>query len=880
MTPLPASLAAVLRAYTDDARLLALRLDEGNPPAQALVVQRLRGREALSECGAFEIECLALQAGIEAKALLGRRAGVRLAGAAGGARWFNGVVTRVVPREADGGRRRYDLTLRPALALLGIPRTTWVHQERTVPAILDAELARWQAKIPDLQWRFELGASYPVRSYTTLYAESPLAFLERLCAEEGIGYRFEHLAPDGSRVGDTRIVFFDDSPSLPMNAQATTRFQRADVTEPDDTIDRWESRRAIVPGAVALASWEYKGAATLAAQAPTIHDHGIAAELVAALEDYAPQTQYYGAGTADLGRYAGLRMEAHEAQAKLRSGEGSVRSFVPGTATELTGHYEDRDASSAEARTFLLLSVEHDARNNLPADLFGSSAQDAFEPGYRNRFTAIRHCVPWRPAFDSTRHARPTARGLQTALVAGAEGREIDVDEYGRVLVRFHWDREGRNSCRLRVANMLAGKEWGMQTLPRVSQEVLVAFIEDDIDRPMVVGAVHNGAHLPPRFSGAGSLPANHALSGIQTRELGGGRGWGELLFDDTRGQLRTKLSSEHAATQLNQGWLATPRTEGRAQPRGEGFELRTDAAGAIRGAHGLLISAFERLQATGGQLGREETAGLMEECLRLFRQLGEYAARHAGGSTEAGPHTRLQQAFTQWEHGSNTAPRAAPAGGAPIVAVTAPEGVHLSSPQSVVTHAGRTVDTVALQHLQFASGEHTTLNAGQGLSLFGQSGGIKAIAHQGPMLIQSQHDHTTINAARDLKLTASGGKLQGMAADEILLAVSGGAYLKLAGGNVEIGCPGTVTVKAAGHDWRGPASGSADLPRFDRDGLGRTVRLVRATDGAPVAGQPFEIVKGDGSVVSGSTDADGRATPVYGDTFERLVARFLPTEE
>ena len=254
MKPRPISLAAVLAAYTDDTRLLALHLDAGEPPAAALVVQRLRGREALSECGAFELECLALEAGIEAKALLGRRAGVRLAGAAGGARWFNGIVTRVAPHAADGGRRRYALTVRPALALLGLARSTWIHQERTVPDILDAELARWQAKLPDLQWRFELRARYPVRSYTALYAETPLAFLERLCAEEGIGYRFEHLAPAGEGVGDARIVFFDDSPSLPMNAQATTRFHRADVTEADDTVDRWEGERAIVPGAVALAS--------------------------------------------------------------------------------------------------------------------------------------------------------------------------------------------------------------------------------------------------------------------------------------------------------------------------------------------------------------------------------------------------------------------------------------------------------------------------------------------------------------------------------------------------------------------------------------------------------------------------------------------------
>lgn len=866
--------------YSDDARLLSLRLDAGEPTGDQLVVQRLHGREALSECPAFDLDCLVLDAGIEAKALLGRRAGVRLSEGVGfgAARWFNGIVTAVAPGDADGGRRRYRLTLRPALALLDVARTAWIHLERRVPDIIDAELSRWQARIADLQWRFDLLGSYPVRSYTALYAESPLAFIERLCAEEGIGYRFEHPSPDDAPVGTTVLVFFDNSSSLPMNPQPLTRFHAADTMGEEGAIDRWESVRAIVPGAAAMTSWEYKDSRILAANVPTTHQHGAASALVSTLEDFAPQTQYYGAGAADLERYARLRIEAYEAQAKVFEGAGSVRSFVPGTATELDSHFDDVDTQAKDARIHLLLSVEHDVCNNLPAGLSGEGMGARLEPGYRNRFTAMRQSVVWRPVFDRTHHAKPVSRGLQTARVVGAEGSEIDVDEYGRVLVQFHWDREQHNTCRLRVANALSGNGWGMQTLPRVGQEVLVDFIEGDIDRPMVVGAVHNGRHLPPRFSGEGSLPANHALSGIQTREFGGGRGYGELLFDDTGGQLRTKLSSEHASTQLNQGWLCTPRAEGRAEARGEGFELRTDAAGAVRGAKGLLLSAFGRLRASGAQLSRDETASLMDECLQLFRQLGEYAAGHEGGPTESGPHVKLNDDFKQWEAGTNTAADGA-GGGTPLIAITAPEGVHLSSPASVVTHAGGTADTVALQHLQFASGGRTTLNAGQGMSLFAQSGGIKLIAHQGKLQLQSQQDDTRIAAAKDLKLAASGGHLHGMAADEILFSVAGGAYIKLAGGDVEIGAPGSVRVRAASHDWSGPASVASELPSFGAEDLGRTPVLIRPTDGTPVADQDYEIERADGSILTGKTDGQGRTATVTGSTFERLVARFLPSD-
>lgn len=869
MSSFAAELQALLR-YTDANRLLGLRMAPADAIARNLVVQRLHGREALSECGALTLECLGVDASIEAKSLLGRRVSVSLRGATGIARWFHGVVTQVVPGAADGGRRHYRLELRPLLALLEVPRTSAIYQEQRVPDIIEAELLRWRGRIPDLKWRFDLFADYPSRSYTVAYAETPLAFIERLCAEEGIGYRFEHPAPDEGEVGESIVVFFDHSVTLPSNAQARTRFHAVAGTQGEDTVDFWQGERGLVPGAVAMTSWAYRSAEVMSAGIDTHHQHGFATGLLQGMEDFAPQTDFYASGHGDLQRYARLRIEAYEAAAKVFHGAGSVRSFVAGTATELHGHHDI--GHGTDECTLLLLSVEHDACNNLPAGL----GDDGHEPGYRNRFTAIRQTVPWRPPFHAHRRPQRTAPGLQTAVVCGAEGREIDVDDQGRILVRFHWDRQARNSCRLRVANALSGEHWGMQTLPRIGQEVLVDFIEGDIDRPVVVGALHNGRHPPPHFSGVGSLPANHALSGIQTRELGGGSGFGELLFDDTAGQLRTRLSSEHAATQLNQGWLATPRTDGQAQARGEGFELRSDAAGALRAGQGMLLSAFGRLKARAGQLSRDETLHLMDECVQLFRQLGDYAAQHRGGSSDPSAHDKMQSALASWENGSNTAADVSPRGGAPMIAITAPEGVHLSSPQSVLTHAGRTVDTVALQHLQFASGEQTTLNAGQGLSLFAQSGGARLIAHQGLLQLQSQHDNTEIHAARDLKLGASAGKLHAMAADEILLSVAGGAYIKLSGGNVEIGAPGVIRMRAASHDWSGPATRGVDLPSFDKDDLGRTPQLLRVTDGAVVPGVRFETLRADGSSDSGQVDAQGRATTTGSSAFEQVMTRFL----
>ncbi|MEW4323755.1 type VI secretion system tip protein VgrG, partial [Chromobacterium vaccinii] len=126
-------------------------------------------------------------------------------------------------------------------------------------------------------------------------------------------------------------------------------------------------------------------------------------------------------------------------------------------------------------------------------------------------------------------------------------------DAQGRIKVQFHWQRpdehptigaglDDKSSCWLRVAMPSAGAGWGHQFIPRIGQEVLVDFIEGDIDRPVITGVLYNGSHPTPDFSGAGSLPANKTLSGIKSKEHQGG-GYNELLFDDTPTSAKRSIS-------------------------------------------------------------------------------------------------------------------------------------------------------------------------------------------------------------------------------------------------------------------------------------------------------------------------------------------------
>lgn len=846
-----------LRSYTDTHRLLSLRLDSGSPSADTLLVGRLSGTETLSECYAFTVECYTPDASVRADALLGRRIGVALNGAAGGERWFNGVVTKVTPREADGGLARFDLTVTPHLALLGVGRVARTYQELSVPDILDAELARWQQAIPDLKWRFNLNGSYPIRSYTVFHQESALAALQRLTAEEGIGFYFEHLPAAGDDVGQQVIVFFDDVSALPANAQAEQRFHRADATEATDSIDRWDIERQITPGAVSLQAWEYKGVSSLAAEMPSA-ELPPAAAWMQSLIDYAPLTQNYGSGSGDLERYARLRMEAHEASASPVRGEGAVRSSLPGTVFTLLNHHSVRP----DDNRFVFVSVEHDARNNLPPDLLkqiggtAGAAEAGVEAGYRNRFTATRQSKPWRPPFDASRHVRPTAPGPQPAVVVGPPGQEIHTDDLGRVQVRFPWDAEARNTCWLRVVTPLAGNGWGHIHLPRIGQEVLVDFVQNDIDRPVIIGCLYDGTHKPPRFSDAGGYPANHALSGYKSSELRG-TGYGELLFDDTTGQTKTKLSSEHGKTQLNQGWIGHPRSEGSSSPRGQGFELRTDLNGAIRAAQGLLLSADPRPGAKGATLDRQELIGQLETALSLAKQLAELTTTHEAGGTDTAAQSDLLSAIKGWEDKAS--------GGPQVVAVSGPGGIVMSSPKSVQATAGTNFDVTAAQDVNISTGRKLMLRAAQGLSAFAHKAGIQLIAAAGKLNLQAHSGEVEIGAAKRLHQYSLDSIL--IEAPKILLKTAG-AQIALTESGITLSTAGQIKGQASGYDFSGGGGGGISLPGMPTSSMKTNERVALAGRGGQAReAVAYEIRDAKDAVVdAGKSTADGATQAVVSD--------------
>jgi len=432
--------------------------------------------------------------------------------------------------------------------------------------------------------------------------------------------------------------------------------------------------------------------------------------------------------------------------------------------------------------------------------------------------------------------------------VGPKNGEEVYTDEMGRIKIQFHWQRpkehrefganyDDRSSCWVRVGYPSAGAAWGSQYIPRIGQEVFIEFYDDDIDRPIVTGVLHNGSQINPWFSDVGQLPPNRALSGIKTKEFYGQQ-YGELLFDDTQNQVRTKLSSEHGKTQFNQGYLTHPRRDGQGQPRGEGAEFRTDLQLAVRAGEGLLLSTETKPGATGKQIDREQAQALLQAARNSAQVLGETAEKQKADVVETGPETRSEEgakegktpyghldhmveAIESWEASTNTdlekkTATADQPGRQPVLLASATEGIGLVTPQEMVLTSGKNLDMVTQRDTQQTSVRRWIHNVGKKISLFvhgvADKVNLKIITAKGHGLLHAQSGNVEVTADKNVKMTATEEKLTAAAGQE-LLATCGGGYIKIAGGKIDVHCPGTLSIKAGSHNYSGPTSMDQRIP-------------------------------------------------------------------
>jgi len=466
-----------------------------------LVLLGFSGTDRLNDLFEYHVEALSTDHAVDFDSLLGTHATFTIT-TPHGERHYDGIIEQAESMGVEKDGFHYLFTLRPWIWLAGLRRNQQIFHNKSVVEIL-SDLLQPYASLGQPAVENRLGLTYPLLEYTVQYRETDLAFARRLMERFGISFHFIHAA------GSHSLVMTDSTEGHEAIGDRDYKIYEGHHPSSSEHFWQWRQRRGVTTGAMRLTDWNFKTppAAMEAEQAgDAAHAHGL-------IESFDYPGDY-----PDLDRgktVVGLRARQEGGKHARVQAEGDIATLFSGLRVTLSGDV----MPGATGLQFLCLSATHTYRG----DVFHSGTQDQ-GPAYTAQYVLMPITQPIAPRRKTP---IPLVQGPQTAVVVGAG--EIDCDEYGRILVRFHWDLNNAFSMRCRVSQNWAGKGWGGMIIPRIGMEVVVEFLEGDPDKPLVTGCVYNGSNPVPY-----DLPDHKTRSTFKTKTHTG-TGFNELRFEDAK---------------------------------------------------------------------------------------------------------------------------------------------------------------------------------------------------------------------------------------------------------------------------------------------------------------------------------------------------------
>lgn len=468
-----------------------------------LVLLRFDGADHLNDLFEFRVEALSADRNLDFDALIGTHATVSIEGREG-TRHFDGYVTQARWAGIGENGHRYDLILRPWFWLTGRRRNQRIFHDKTVVEIVQ-EMLEPYASLGDPALEINLGRDYPKLEYTVQYRESDLDFVRRQLERHGISFHFVHAE------GSHTMVLTDDVSSHDSVGTRPFHTYNGHHQSEEEHFWEWAPERNMTTGAMRLTDYNFK---TPMASMETDRV-GDAAYAQGQIESFDYPGDYLDRALGK-GVVAMRAMQERGADRRMRAA-GDCLSLGAGMQVALAG-----EQVPGTGDTFLCLSANY----HFVSESYGSGGGASDDYAFSGAWTLMPVEAPMAPP---RRTQIPVVQGPQTAMVVG-EG-EIDCDEYGRILVRFHWDLQDAFSMRCRVSQNWAGSGWGGMVIPRIGMEVVVEFLEGDPDKPLVTGCVYNGKNQVPY-----DLPANKTVSTFKS-DTHEGAGYNEFRFEDQAGR-------------------------------------------------------------------------------------------------------------------------------------------------------------------------------------------------------------------------------------------------------------------------------------------------------------------------------------------------------
>ncbi|KSY11706.1 type IV secretion protein Rhs [Klebsiella quasipneumoniae] len=742
-----------------------------------LDVLAFEGDEALSQPFRYRIEFTSADHAISKEMMLMKAASLTLqAPVAQGfginvqqpVRVIQGVVTGFERLGTSRDETHYALTIQPRLALLNRSHQNAIYQDQSVPQIVE-KILRERHGLRGQDFLFSLTKTYPRREQVMQYGEDDLRFITRLLGEVGIWFRF---------TADTRlhidVAEFCDSqqgyekgltlPSVPPSGQQSAG---------GDAVWEIACRHRVVEQQVSTRDYNYREAtADMSAQVDVTRG-----ETTTFGEAYHWGDNYLTAGNVhdrhpapESGAfYARLRHERYlNGQTRMQA-TTSCPTLCPGQVLKVTGGEE---VAGEFADGVLITAMHSHARRDADFAVEFAGIPDSPDVGYRPEPGA-------RPVMAGTLPARVTST------------RENDtyghIDKHGRYRVNMLFDRArweiGFESLWVRQSRPYAGDTYGLHLPLLAGTEVAIGFEDGNPDRPYIAGVLHDSAH------------GDHVTIRNDKRNVLRTPANNKIRLDDERGKEHIKVSTEYGGkSQLNLGHLVNSDR----QPRGEGFELRTDSWGAIRAQKGIFISADGQAQAQGQALDMEPAVSLLKGAVNQVTEWGSITQTHHNVIPDPGPLSALATGSRELKQ--------------PTLLMSAPQGIAAVTPETTLLHSGNGLYLQSLGEVNITTAQRCSLNASQAISLLAQQEGMRLVSAKGPLEVESHGDILSLTALKDITVQSTQGHLQLTAKNGITLGC-GGAYIRLTPqGEVQIHGPGVISLKGQ-HDLQGPVSEAFPLP-------------------------------------------------------------------
>ncbi|ELV2768336.1 type VI secretion system tip protein VgrG [Enterobacter cloacae] len=741
-------------------------------------------------------------------------------------RVIQGMVSGLERLGTSKDETRYAVTLEPRLALLDRSHQNAIYQDMSVPQVVE-KILRERHGMRGQDFLFSLTREYPRREQVMQYGENDLHFITRLLDEVGIWFRFT----TDTRLNIDVVEFYDSQqgyekgltlPSVPPSGQHSQGV---------DSVWEMESHHNVVQKQVSTRDYNYRHATEdmNARVDATGGDTTTYGEAYHWADNYlTPGSAYDRNPAPESGAfYARIRHE------RYLNGQTKTRAFTscpvlsPGQVVKVTGGYE---VAEVFAQGVVVTAMHSHARRD---EDFGV------------RFDGIPDSTDFcfRPAPGS----RPVMAGTLPARVTSTTENDTygHIDKDGRYRVNMLFDRDnwetGFESLWVRQSRPYAGDTYGLHLPLLAGTEVAIGFEDGNPDRPYIAGVLHDSAH------GDHVTIRNYKRNVLRTPANN------KIRLDDERGKEHIKVSTEYGGkSQLNLGHLV----DSEKQQRGEGFELRTDSWGAIRAQKGIFISADGQAKAQGQVLDMEPALARLSAALVEMESLAASARQAQALAADVGrQQTLLKQKIGQLHE--------------EVILGSAPKGMALVSGEDMQLSASDNMTLTAGKQLDVGVRKDFTLVAGKQLSLYSREG-AKLFSSQNDIDIQAQGGNIITWSTQDTHIS-SGRKLIVTAQDELTL-ICGGGYIKISGGNVEIGGPGKLFIKNSGIKKAGSGSMQGVMKSFEPECFDEKFIIRNALTQEPLPGKAYKITMPNGSVVTGITDSQGATTLNSSDMIDDMV--------